>query len=136
MVVLSRERDNKEDGSSDEDDEEIIVGTENEENSVAQETASEASTSTTNISRLEVAACDGPVQFRRVANPFTAKVPMEESSSTSQGGTSDVTYQCLFCNHIFKSHYCYQKHKRRHLNPFLADFHRVIHNKNGALVAF
>ena len=40
----------------------------------------------------------------------------------SSAGKNDVTYQCLFCNHIFKSHYCYQKHKRRHLNPFTVDF--------------
>ena len=35
---------------------------------------------------------------------------------------SGATYKCVFCNHIFKSHYCYQKHKRRHLNPFTVDF--------------
>lgn len=35
---------------------------------------------------------------------------------------SGTIYKCVFCNHIFKSHYCYQKHKRRHLNPFTVDF--------------
>lgn len=27
------------------------------------------------------------------------------------------TYKCLYCQHSFKSYYCYQKHKRRHINP-------------------
>lgn len=26
-------------------------------------------------------------------------------------------FTCLYCNHTFKSQYCYQKHARRHLNP-------------------
>ena len=43
----------------------------------------------------------------------------------SQGSTEGEIYRCLFCNHIFKSHYCYQKHKRRHLNPLTVDFQRV-----------
>ena len=49
-------------------------------------------------------------------------------SSTNQfipsknDANSGATYKCVFCNHIFKSHYCYQKHKRRHLNPFTVDF--------------
>ena len=41
---------------------------------------------------------------------------------SAEGSSSGATYKCLFCNHIFKSHYCYQKHKRRHLNPFTVDF--------------
>lgn len=29
----------------------------------------------------------------------------------------DGVYTCVYCNHTFKSHYCYQKHARRHINP-------------------
>ena len=35
---------------------------------------------------------------------------------------SGEIYECPYCSHIFKSHYCYQKHKRRHINPFTSDF--------------
>ena len=46
----------------------------------------------------------------------------DKDESNSGDDNSGATYKCLFCNHIFKSHYCYQKHKRRHLNPFTVDF--------------
>lgn len=76
----------------------------------------------------DVAACDGPVRFHRILNPI-----LEDSLNTDgqdshgfpedqDGKDGGKTYECLFCNHIFKSHYCYQKHKRRHINPFAVDF--------------
>jgi BTB/POZ domain len=49
----------------------------------------------------------------------------EEESENSQdncqkpstsGATGDI-YTCVYCNHTFKSQYCYQKHAKRHLNP-------------------
>ena len=57
---------------------------------------------------------DGDVTDNNVGKTFI----MPNKSDTSSG----ATYKCVFCNHIFKSHYCYQKHKRRHLNPFTVDF--------------
>lgn len=97
---------------------------------------------------LDIAACDGPVRFQRILNPILTDTEDEEtsgeldvvseddsSSQTNQNmelitpnkadSTSGATYKCLFCNHVFKSHYCYQKHKRRHLNPFTVDFTSV-----------
>lgn len=38
-----------------------------------------------------------------------------EESENSQ--TSGEVYTCVYCNHTFKSKYCYQKHAKRHLNP-------------------
>lgn len=38
-----------------------------------------------------------------------------EESENSQH-SSDL-YTCVYCNHTFKSKYCYQKHAKRHINP-------------------
>lgn len=39
-----------------------------------------------------------------------------EESENSQQSNTDI-YTCVYCNHTFKSKYCYQKHAKRHLNP-------------------
>lgn len=43
------------------------------------------------------------------------------ASSTTPTSTRKPTnhenYTCIYCNHSFKSRYCYQKHAKRHLNP-------------------
>ena len=41
----------------------------------------------------------------------------EESENSQHSG--DV-YTCVYCNHTFKSKYCYQKHAKRHINPLNA----------------
>lgn len=33
----------------------------------------------------------------------------------------DEIFSCVYCNHTFKSQYCYQKHAKRHLNPLSLD---------------
>uniref|UniRef100_A0A182SAW5 C2H2-type domain-containing protein n=1 Tax=Anopheles maculatus TaxID=74869 RepID=A0A182SAW5_9DIPT len=40
-------------------------------------------------------------------------------SITDTGGSS--SYTCVYCKHTFKSHYCYQKHAKRHLIPLCLD---------------
>ncbi|XP_045598935.1 zinc finger and BTB domain-containing protein 8A.1-A [Procambarus clarkii] len=35
------------------------------------------------------------------------------------------TYHCVYCNHTFKSHYCYQKHMRRHINPITVEVDKM-----------
>ena len=49
----------------------------------------------------------------------------DDNEQQFEGNNENITgesYECPYCNHIFKSHYCYQKHKRRHINPFTPDF--------------
>lgn len=48
--------------------------------------------------------------------PFSSQ--NSEESENSQH-SSDL-YTCVYCNHTFKSKYCYQKHAKRHLNPLNA----------------
>jgi hypothetical protein len=38
-----------------------------------------------------------------------------EESENSQHSID--LYTCVYCNHTFKSKYCYQKHAKRHINP-------------------
>ncbi|KAL7645195.1 UNVERIFIED_CONTAM: hypothetical protein RMT77_003581 [Armadillidium vulgare] len=44
---------------------------------------------------------------------------LQPNLSTTEGGSR--TYHCVYCNNNFKSHYCYQKHMRRHINPITAE---------------
>uniref|UniRef100_A0A182MQ49 C2H2-type domain-containing protein n=1 Tax=Anopheles culicifacies TaxID=139723 RepID=A0A182MQ49_9DIPT len=39
-------------------------------------------------------------------------------TTDSEGNTN---YTCVYCKHTFKSHYCYQKHAKRHLIPLSLD---------------
>ena len=42
----------------------------------------------------------------------------DEVNETSKTGE---TYSCVYCNHVFKSNYCHQKRKRRHIDPVTVD---------------
>lgn len=58
---------------------------------------------------LDIASCDGPVKFYKVLNE-NYKGEEERKLSLKQ------SYNCEYCNHPFKSKYCYEKHINRHLN--------------------
>lgn len=40
-----------------------------------------------------------------------------EDENNQQSTNNGDMFTCFYCNHTFKSQYCYQKHARRHLNP-------------------
>lgn len=46
-------------------------------------------------------------------------------ASEKISGSLETVYTCFYCNHTFKSHYCYQKHARRHINPVTIDLSRL-----------
>ncbi|XP_060534178.1 GDNF-inducible zinc finger protein 1 [Cylas formicarius] len=95
---------------------------------------------------VDIACCDGPVRFHRVVNKNygTAAVSMDATENNRDvrelinrneamnkvmsgnimeklGGEENQNngevFTCVYCNHTFKSQYCYQKHARRHLYP-------------------
>ncbi|KAL3271043.1 hypothetical protein HHI36_021543 [Cryptolaemus montrouzieri] len=94
---------------------------------------------------IDIACCDGPVRFHRVVNKnygvqdgmenrfdvsdmnrtaamnkaMTENIRDKQIRDENQSGNE--TFTCLYCNHTFKSQYCYQKHARRHLNPVSVD---------------
>ncbi|XP_017781959.1 PREDICTED: zinc finger and BTB domain-containing protein 8A isoform X2 [Nicrophorus vespilloides] len=89
---------------------------------------------------IDIACCDGPVRFHRVVNRNYGLAPPEtdvgnreavnrsdalnkimneniRDKLTDENSGGGEVFTCMYCNHTFKSQYCYQKHARRHLNP-------------------
>lgn len=97
---------------------------------------------------IDIACCDGPVKFHRVINKNYGRQPspdspreeinrnavlnkvMNENIRDKLGdeneNQSNEVYTCLYCNHTFKSQYCYQKHARRHLNPVSVEAKQIL----------
>lgn len=93
---------------------------------------------------VDIACCDGPVRFHRVINKnYGLQVSendytfqevnrneamnkamsenIRDKQRSDENQSSSDLFTCLYCNHTFKSQYCYQKHARRHLNPVSLD---------------
>lgn len=88
---------------------------------------------------VDIACCDGPVRFHRVINnsygmtstdteykmvdsneamnkAMNANIRDKKLNQPDENSPSE-SFTCVYCNHTFKSQYCYQKHARRHINP-------------------
>lgn len=52
---------------------------------------------------------------RNINEQYKKTFQNSEESENSQHSI-DI-YTCVYCNHTFKSKYCYQKHAKRHINP-------------------
>lgn len=44
-------------------------------------------------------------------------ISSQNSEESENSQLSGELYTCVYCNHTFKSKYCYQKHAKRHINP-------------------
>ncbi|XP_069684012.1 B-cell lymphoma 6 protein [Periplaneta americana] len=58
-------------------------------------------------------------------NTSSSSASMTSEKVGGNSGNLETVYTCLYCNHTFKSHYCYQKHARRHINPVTIDLSRL-----------
>lgn len=52
-------------------------------------------------------------QYHKQKNSLSSQNSEESENSQHSGDL----YTCVYCNHTFKSKYCYQKHAKRHINP-------------------
>ncbi|CRL03861.1 CLUMA_CG016989, isoform A [Clunio marinus] len=43
--------------------------------------------------------------------------PLHNNEESENSQLSGELFTCVYCNHTFKSKYCYQKHAKRHINP-------------------
>ena len=58
-------------------------------------------------------------------NTSSSSASMTSEKISGNANSLETVYTCLYCNHTFKSHYCYQKHARRHINPVTIDLSRL-----------
>lgn len=92
---------------------------------------------------IDIANCDGPVRFKKILNTaYNASKLMKISPNTKidnpiniakKESGIEITFirdsiknlntqnfnqsnKCIYCNQVFKSKYCFQKHKMRHIN--------------------
>lgn len=148
-----------------EEDEEIVdVGDSQDEKENLTQASSSLSARSNVLANKEptwdIAACDGPIRFKRILNPLAVdyfmgdlkeeiettdeecrpQVPQPQQESkpgssrqitSADAATATNIYKCVFCSHVFKSYYCYQKHKRRHLNPLTVGYQKISNSQSG-----
>lgn len=94
---------------------------------------------------IDIANCDGPVRFKKILNAAYSESKLREISRNKKNEkhspskkslvhisiknsniikNSYYTNKCIHCNQIFKSKYCFQKHKMRHLNNIDEEFQK------------
>lgn len=102
---------------------------------------------------VDIACCDGPVRFHRVINnsygmtstdteykmvdsneamnkAMNANIRDKKLNHADENSPTE-SFTCVYCNHTFKSQYCYQKHARRHINPVTLEV-KNCQNDNGS----
>uniref|UniRef100_A0A182JTJ3 BTB domain-containing protein n=1 Tax=Anopheles christyi TaxID=43041 RepID=A0A182JTJ3_9DIPT len=94
--------------------------------------AYESSSSSSNSSCQKFHSQQTQVQ-PAAAMPLTVQQEQDPKDENSQGDVTPImteavtdtegnsNYTCVYCKHTFKSHYCYQKHAKRHLIPLCID---------------
>lgn len=66
---------------------------------------------------LPVVVPEEPPVIEQPALIETEKIIAFSEEPSQQNNEIVTVFSCHYCNHTFKSHYCYLKHARRHLNP-------------------
>lgn len=54
---------------------------------------------------------------RNINEQYNKQKSVNSGEESENSQHSIEIYTCIYCNHTFKSKYCYQKHAKRHLNP-------------------
>lgn len=75
-------------------------------------------TSRTSIEALNKVMTEN-MRDKKIIDENQASLTPNPQSTTNANANANANelFTCLYCNHTFKSQYCYQKHARRHLNP-------------------
>lgn len=54
---------------------------------------------------------------RNINEQYKKNFSTQSNEESENSEHSIDLYTCVYCNHTFKSKYCYQKHAKRHINP-------------------
>lgn len=54
---------------------------------------------------------------RNINEQYKKSLSTQSNDESENSEHSIDLYTCVYCNHTFKSKYCYQKHAKRHINP-------------------
>lgn len=89
-----------------------------EQNKHSSSSMTQSTENDRNNSKYQATSASFHQQMVRNINEQYSKQKSNNSGEESENSQHSVEiYNCVYCNHTFKSKYCYQKHAKRHINP-------------------